>query len=313
MAPSRRQYARRDLLLLAIAAASWGLGTVVSKRAIEEMPPLVLLPIQLASSLLVLALLMHRAGLPLLGSPRLLARLGLLNPGLAYALGLIGLTYISASLYVLLWAVEPLLIVVLAGIVLGEGITRRFAVLSAVAAAGMGLIVYDPAASGQWPGVLLVLAGVACCAAYTVIARRWVGTADSTAQVVLAQQAHALGFAVAVALAAGLVGGGVRWSEVSPAALVAAVVSGLLYYTAAYWFYLSALRRVPASLAATSFYLIPVFGLLASFALLGERLDAHAWLGVAIVVLAITSIIRLPDRGAAAFGNGVEPEGLPSS
>lgn len=271
---------------------------MVSKRAIDEMPPLVLFPIQLASSLVVLALLTRRAGLPLLGSPRLLGRLGLLNPGLAYALGLIGLTSISASLYVLLWALEPLLILLLAGIFLDEGITRRLVLFSATAAAGMGLVVYDGSTSGQWPGVVLVLAGVACCAAYTVIARRWVGTSDSTAQVVLAQQAYALGFALVVALAAGLVDGGLRWSGVSTTAVVSAVGSGLLYYAAAYWFYLSALRRVPASLAATSFYLIPVFGVMASFGLLGERLDVGQWVGVGIVVVAILSIIRLPARGA---------------
>jgi probable blue pigment (indigoidine) exporter len=298
--PPTRPVARRDLVLLALAAACWGLGTVVSKRAIGEMPPLVLFPIQLTSSLVVLALLMRRAGLPLLGSPRLLGRLGLLNPGLAYALGLIGLTYISASLYVLLWALEPLLILLLAGIFLDEGITRRLVLLSATAAAGMGLVVYDGSTSGQWPGVVLVLAGVACCAAYTVIARRWVATSDSTAQVVLAQQAYALAFAVVVALAAGLVGGGLRWSGVSTTALFSAVGSGLLYYAAAYWFYLSALRRVPASLAATSFYLIPVFGVIASFGLLGERLDVGQWVGVGIVVVAILSIIRLPARGATA-------------
>ncbi len=298
--PPTRPFARRDLLLLALAAACWGLGTVVSKRAIGEMPPLVLFPIQLTASLVVLALLMRRAGLPLLGSPRLLGRLGLLNPGLAYALGLIGLTYISASLNVLLWALEPLLILLLAGIFLDEGITRRLVLLSAMAAAGMGLVVYDGSTSGQWPGVVLVLAGVACCAAYTVIARRWVATSDSTAQVVLSQQAYALAFAVVVALAAGLVGGGLRWSGVSTTALVSAVGSGLLYYTAAYWFYLSALRRVPASLAATSFYLIPVFGVIASFGLLGERLAVGQWVGVGIVVVAILSIIRLPARGATA-------------
>jgi probable blue pigment (indigoidine) exporter len=298
--PSTRPFARRDLLLLALAAACWGLGTAVSKRAIGEMPPLVLFPIQLTSSLVVLALLMRRAGLPLLGSPRLLGRLGLLNPGLAYALGLIGLTYISASLYVLLWALEPLLILLLAGIFLDEGITRRLVLLSATAAAGMGLVVYDGSTSGQWPGVVLVLAGVVCCAAYTVIARRWVATSDSTAQVVLSQQAYALAFAVVVALVAGLVGGGLRWSGVSTTALVSAVGSGLLYYAAAYWFYLSALRRVPASLAATSFYLIPVFGVIASFGLLGERLGVGQWVGVGVVVVAILSIIRLPARGATA-------------
>lgn len=298
--PPTPSFARRDLLLLALAPACWGLGTVASKRAIGEMPPLVLFPIQLTSSLVVLALLMRRAGLPLRGSPRLLGRLGLLNPGLAYTLGLIGLTSISASLYVLLWALEPLLILLLAGIFLGEGITRRLVLLSAIAAAGMGLVVYNGSTSGQWPGVVLVLAGITCCAAYTVIARRWVETSDSTAQVVLSQQSYALALAVAVALAAGLVGGGSLWSGISTTALVSAVGSGLLYYSAAYWFYLSALRSVPASLAATSFYLIPVFGVIASFGLLGERLDVGQWIGVGIVVVAIVSIVRLPAQGARA-------------
>jgi probable blue pigment (indigoidine) exporter len=289
--------ARRDLLLLALAAACWGLGTVISKRAIDEIPPLLLFPIQLTASVVVLALFMRRAGLSLVGSPKLIGRLGILNPGLAYALGLIGLTYISASLYVLLWALEPLLILLLAGIFLGEGITRRFVVLSAIAAAGMGLVVYDPTANGQWPGVLLVLAGVACCAVYSVIARRWVGTSDSTAQVVLAQQTYALGFAVAVALAAASVGGGLRWSDVSATALLSAIGSGLLYYAAAYWFYLRALRRVPASLAASSFYLVPVFGVAASFVLLGERLELGQWVGIGVVALAVVSIVKLPTHG----------------
>jgi drug/metabolite transporter (DMT)-like permease len=292
--PPARPLASRDLVLLAFAAACWGLGTVVSKRAIDEMPPFVLFPIQLASSLAVLALLMRRAGLPLTGAPRRLGRLGLLNPGLAYALGLVGLTYVSASLYVLLWALEPLLIVLLAGIFLGEGITGRLVLLSATAAIGMGLVVYEPSTSGQWLGVLLVLAGVACCAAYTVIARRWVAMSDSTAQVVLVQQAYALAFAVALALVAGLVGGAPRWSGISATALLSAVGSGLLYYAAAYWFYLSALRRVAASLAATSFYLIPVFGVAASFVLLDERLNLGQWVGVGIVVIAVVAIIRLP-------------------
>ena len=289
---------RRDLLLLALAAACWGVGTVVAKRATDEMAPLILLPIQLAASIAVLAFVMWRSGLSLTGSPAVLARLGILNPGLAYALGLIGLTYISASLYVLLWALEPLSILLLAGLFLGEQITGRFVLLSLIAAAGMAIVVYQPATAGQWPGVVLALAGVGCCAVYTVLARRWVGTADSTAQVVLAQQAHAFVFAVVVALLAGLVGA-VRWSGVSPTGLVAAVISGLLYYAAAYWFYLSGLRRVPASLAATSFYLIPVFGLAGGLVFLGERLEGAQWAGVAVVVLAIIAIVRDSTRGVA--------------
>ena len=46
---------RNNVLALILAAACWGIGTVVSKRAIDEIPPLTLLPIQLAVSLAVLA------------------------------------------------------------------------------------------------------------------------------------------------------------------------------------------------------------------------------------------------------------------
>jgi drug/metabolite transporter (DMT)-like permease len=132
-----------------------------------------------------------------------------------------------------------------------------------------------------------------------VIARRWVGTSDSTAQVVLIQQAYALVLAVPVPLAASFVGR-LDWSGASPIALASAVGSGLLYYAAAYWFYLSALRRVPASLAATSFYLVPVFGVAASFVLVGERLELGQWLGVGIVLVAVISIIRLPAKPVAS-------------
>lgn len=119
---------------------------------------------------------------------------------------------------------------------------------------------------------------------------------DSTAQVVLAQQVYALTLAVIVIGVVGWLGGGVAPMQPSPVGVMSAVGSGVLYYAAAYWFYLSALRRIPASRAATSFYLIPVFGVTASALVLGERLDPRQWLGVAIVVLALIAIARLSNR-----------------
>jgi len=53
----------------------------------------------------------------------------------------------------------------------------------------------QPGRPGSTLGIVLTVAGAACCAVYTVITRRWLPTADSTAQVVVGQQAHALGFA----------------------------------------------------------------------------------------------------------------------
>ena len=57
-------------------------------------------------------------------------------------------------------------------------------------------MIYQPDSSGNLVGVALIVAGVACCAVYTIVARRWLGDADSTAQVVLAQEAYPLSLAV---------------------------------------------------------------------------------------------------------------------
>jgi len=285
---------RSTVLALTLAAASWGIGTVVSKRATAEIPPLTLLPIQLAASLVVLALVMRWRGLPFrdASTSPLLGRLGLLNPGLAYALSLLGLVHITASLSVLLWAMEPVLILFLAGWLLRERITARLVALSAMAVAGMLLVIHQPDSSGSLVGVGLTLAGAACCAIYTVGTRRWIGDTDSTSQVLVAQQAYALAMAGILVGAAWLLSGAVLPNAVSAVGWASAIASGVLYYGVAYWLYLSALRHVPASLAAVSFYLIPVFGVAAGFAFLGERLGPTQWLGVAIVLIAIFLILR---------------------
>jgi drug/metabolite transporter (DMT)-like permease len=306
-------FARKDAFALILAAASWGLGTVISKRALVEIPPLTLLPIQLTASLLVLAVLMRRRGLSFRGGDTapILGQLGLLNPGLAYSLSLLGLVSITASLSVLLWAIEPLLILVLAALLLRERITAAFVGLSLLAVAGMLLVILDPASSGQWTGIVLTLTGVACCATYTVIARRWLGTADSTVQVVASQQAYALAFSLVVLVAGWLLGGAVISATVTPAGWLRAVVSGVLYYAAAYWFYLTGLRAVPASVAAVSFYLIPVFGVAGGFVLLGERLDGRQWVGAAIVLVAVLKLIgryQATSRDDRSKGSFVRPD-----
>ena len=292
--------ARRDIAALVLAAVCWGTGTVISKAALDEVPPLTLLPIQLGASLLVLGALMRRQGISFRsgGSP-LLGRLGLLNPGLAYALSLVGLTAITASLSVLLWAFEPLMIMALAAWFLHERITPTFVVLSLVAIAGLVLIVYDPsAATSQAIGIGLTVAGIACCAAYTVITRRWIPEAKETSQVVIAQQAHALVLALVLVVIVGLAGGAIRPTALSAIGLTSAVGSGVLYYAGAYWFYLGALRHVPASYASVSFYLIPIVGVTAGALLLGERLDAQQWVGAVVVLVAVLAILRQPAPAA---------------
>ncbi|MCI0347306.1 MAG: DMT family transporter [Chloroflexi bacterium] len=281
-------------LALVGAAAAWGIGTVISKRAVDEVPPLTLIAIQLSASLALLAVLMRARGIPFRGDhPALLGRLGILNPGIAYALSLVGLVTVSASLSVLLWALEPLMILGLAALVLRERIGVSLVLASVAAAAGAVLVIGRPE-GGQLVGVVLTIAGVGCCAVYTVVCRRFIPASDGTAPVVLAQQAHALLFIVPVVGAFGLAGGEVGLASMTTAGLASGILSGVLYYAAAYWLYLSALRDVPASIASTAFYLIPVFGLAGANVVLGERLEPQQWLGAALILTALLTILRRP-------------------
>jgi probable blue pigment (indigoidine) exporter len=301
--------ARRDYLPLILAAACWGFGTVISKRAVAEIPPLTLLPIQLGSSLLLLAIFMRARGVPFrdtTASP-ILGRLGVLNPGLAYALSLLGLVTITAGLSVMLWAFEPLLILFLAAWFLREGVTVGLVVLSLIAVAGMLLVIYQPDGAGSPIGVLLTVAGVACCAVYTVTTRRWISTSDSTAQVVVAQQAYALALAFVLVSAAWILGGSVRPEAITATGVASAIGSGVLYYGLAYWLYLTGLRHVPASIAAASFYLIPIFGVAGGFVFLGERLAPNQWAGAAVVLAAIGAILGRTGRAEASRMSEPQP------
>ena len=276
----------RHLLLIVLATACWGAGTVISKQVLERgVSPLVLLAIELAASSMLLGVGALAVGARPRWSPTMakLALLGVLNPGIAYALGLLGLMSITASLSVLLWATEPIMIMALAMLILREHIAARTAVAVAGALLGVLLIVLTPGASGNVPGITLTLAAVAACALYTVLTRRLL-LDDGSLEVVLVQQVAALLFAVALAGVGGSVLGAGLAIPADAATWALGAASGVVYYGLAFWFFLAGLRGVPASLAASLYPLIPVFGVGAA-ALTGDRLTDRQWLGAAIVIV----------------------------
>ena len=291
----RRSLTLSPVLSLVLAAASWGVGTVVSKQALDEFAPVALLVVQLTVSVLFLSTLsIRKPGPTATGRGRRRAMLlGMLNPGLSYALALVGLSTIAASTSVLIWASEPALIVLLALIVLRERLTPRLWSAIAMALAGVLLVVYAGGISGSPVGVLLTLGAVLACAVYTILARIW-AVDDAALSITLDQQTAALVFALvlaAVLLLAdpGQLIGATALGDISTRAWLAAIISGLLYYALAFWFYLSALRHVEASIAGSFLTLVPVFGVAAAM-VTGERLDIRQWVGAALVVGSVAVI-----------------------
>ena len=274
-----------------VAAACWGGATVISKRAVEEIELLTLLPIELSVSVAVLgvAMLVRRERVRWSGEMRRLSALGVLNPGLAYALSLAGLARVSASVSVLLWALEP--------------VPRRVAWCAGAALGGVVVVVFQPRHASMW-GVALTVAGVAACAVYTVLSNRYLVEA-TTVSVVFVQQVTALLFAVVLLLGSLALSNPASPSGVSVTAWVSAMCAGALYYGVAFWFYLAGLRGVTASFAGLFINLVPVFGLAASYVVLGERLSARQLAGVIVVIGAVASAAFFIGRNALAQ-NGAE-------
>jgi probable blue pigment (indigoidine) exporter len=282
---------------LVAAAACWGTATAISKRAVDEIAPLTLLPIELAVSVAVLLAASTITGdrtLPA-SNRAALGWLGVLNPGLSYALSLAGLARITASASALLWATEPILILLLAWVVLRHRPNAPMLGFAALALAGVMLVVAQPGVRLSATGLALTLTGVSACAVYTVLSSKYLGD-ESTLGVVLLQQSSALGFAVLLGIGALITGHAGSLTDVSLTAWASAFAAGALYYGVAFWFYLRGLRTCSPGIAGLFINLVPVFGVTTAAVLLGERLGATQWLGCAITLAAVTSVAVLQAR-----------------
>lgn len=280
---------------LTLASGFWAVATVISKALLASIPPITFLVIQLAPSAVVLWVLVLARGscqtcwhgfVPV-------ALLGLLNPGLSYTLSMLGLTRTNASVATLLWAAEPALIVVAAWLLLREGITARF--LAATAAAACGVLLVSGAADNAFAdagghGAALILGGVLCCALYTVLSRRIVSTIDPLPAVAV-QQTVGLLWAITIWPLETQGDGIDNVFALSAEELLGGTLSGLMYYAAAFWFYLNGLRAVPATTASIFINLTPVFGVATAYIFLGERLTQSQWIGAGTILLSVLALL----------------------
>lgn len=281
---------------LTLACALWGIATVISKALLASVAPITFLVIQLAPSACALWLLALARGMRPLTWHGLfpLAMLGFLNPGLSYTLSMLGLTKTTASVATLLWAAEPALIVAAAWCLLREAITARFLAATAAAACGVllvsGIAGNGGLAGGSAYGAALIMGGVVCCALYTVLSRRIASSIDPLPAVAI-QQTVGLIWAISIWPLQPQGDAVESVLALSRLDLVGGASSGLMYYAAAFWFYLSALRSVPATKASIFLNLTPVFGVGGAFIFLGERLTESQWIGAVITLLSVFALL----------------------
>jgi drug/metabolite transporter (DMT)-like permease len=290
--------------LLFAACSFWGGATVLNKALLTTISPVLLLFIQLLASAIALgaAVIWLKKALPTGRTLLAAIALGVLNPGISYTFSLMGLERISASVTSLLWATEPFLILGLAWLALREPITARVVATIAVGFAGVvcvsGLLSNQSVGQTDILGIGFLFAAVLMCAIYTVFSRKLGDTVDPLSLVAVQQTAGLVWAAVLLAATTGQ-----DFSKVVAAVpqqeFFYAVISGLLYFAAAYWLYLSALNRVSAALAGGSFNIIPLVTIGVAFVFLGERLTSMQAFGAALILLSAGALFWL-TRGLSA-------------
>lgn len=295
---------RRNIAVFAaiLSAACWGSATVMSKGVLDHMPPMTLLAIQLTASitLLWLAVLALQLRVRLDRPTRQASLSGLVEPGLAYTFGIVGLALTTASNAALIGAAEPLFILFLAWFVLKERLGVPILLLAAVATLGLVLVVAPDAGglAGQssFVGDALILAGTFFGALYVIATRRLVSTIAPLPLSALQQSvglAWTLGV-LAIALLTGLAAIGL--DDLTLPVLLLAAASGVVQYALAFWLYLFALQSLPANIAGFYLTLIPVFGIAAAFAFLGEALSGPQWIGAILIIASAGGVSRLQKR-----------------
>ncbi|WP_210528332.1 DMT family transporter [Rubellimicrobium arenae] len=284
------------------SAACWGGATVMTKGALDAIPPFTLLSIQLASSVAVLWLAVLAFGLRLgpRGPALRAASTGLFEPGLAYAVGVPGLALTTAGNASVVAALEPVFVVLLAWAVFR--VRPGWVVAGAIGAALLGVcLVSLPDLSGLGQGDLrgdaLVLLGTAFAAIYVVSSSRLV---IDTSPLVLTCLQQSLGLLVVVGLAAVALSSGL---ERLPASLpremvLLAVVSGWVQYALAFWLYLVGLRGLPVSVTGLFLTLTPVFGVTGGMLFLGERIASLQLAGAVLIVGAAGAMLTTTNTPA---------------
>ena len=274
---------------LILAALCSGVSTATTKYALARFTAADLLVVELTVATIALWSLPRVRRSARSGFHRGYLVLGLLEPGVAYALFNFGLERTSAADAAVLVSLESVLIALFAAAFLGERLSPSLTFGAALGVGGAVLLAAHEAHRGaSLAGDALVVGGVVAAAGYSVVARRLAPGGDA-AVVTAYQLLAALAVAGLVWSATSVAGGAATFDDPSSLLWGAAVATGLLGSAIPFLLYTFAVARLPAARTGLPLNLIPVFGVVSAVVLLGERLVTMQLLGGLLVVAGLAA------------------------
>jgi drug/metabolite transporter (DMT)-like permease len=289
-----RSGADAEPLLIAAFCVLWSSAFAVSKLALADCPPFLLLTTRftIAGVIMLAGAAMLRADWRLSWRDGVvLAAIGTANNALYLGFNYYGMHTVSAGVTALIASLNPVLTALFAAWFLGEPMTVRKIIGLVLGVAGVAVIVESRIASGgaSMLGIGLTLCGLMSLVGGTILFKRFAPKTDLS--VANGVQALAGGLVVApFAFAFESV------SDIVPtwrllAALAWLIVLGSIAYQL--WFRL--LNRYGATAASAFHFTMPPLGMLFGWILLGEHMEARDLAGIVPVAAGIYLVTR-PGR-----------------
>ena len=278
-----------------VAVVMWGLAPVATRAAVAHLSPLPLLTIRLLSAALVLL----PWAWPVFRRLRARSAGRLVAAGLLALVGYnllvtLGLRWLPAATAGLLLATEPVWIMLLGRVFLGERVGLRAWLGSGIALAGVAVLAGPGAVTGAagyraLAGIGLVLAATLAFAAYTIVQRP---LSEEFGAAPAAAASTAVGALPYLAFTGTLAGAGLGhlspavWGELAFLAL-GSTVAGMLLWNVA-------VLSGGAARVSLLLYLEPVVSVLGAAVFLGERVTAVTICGGVLILGGVAVASSMP-------------------
>jgi len=280
------------------ACLLWSAGWLFLKVGLRDIPPITFASLRLGLALAVLIpIVAWRREWRLLRKEDVpaIAISGLLLLGVNYALTFWGAQFLPSALTSVLQASSPVIGYVIGTLSGAERFTIARGAALPLGVIGVALISRAEFGSGNVAalGTVAVLGGAACAASAYAIAKRRIThlppSLTSTTQTLVAF--------VALMPAALLIDGSPASITWTPAAVGSLAYLGIASSVAAFWLNYWLLQRMTATTVLSMALVQPLIAAALGAALLGERFDAEAAIGGALILVSAAVILRGGERG----------------
>jgi len=279
-----------ELLLAASVPLVWGIGFTLAKAGMNEFPPLFLMGLRFSLASLVLVWFVS---LPH-GQLKQIFWISFVGSTLQYGLTFTGLSMIDASLAIIIIHLEVPFAVLLAALFLKDkpGRQRIFGML--ISFGGIVLIAGQPSLREQMPAILLTTSGALMWAVGQIMVKRlenppsgfaltaWIGVFSGPQMILgsfIIEESQLKSLAQA---------SWIGWGAILYLALIMTALGYGIWYRV--------LSRNPVSKVMPVMLLLPVFTIISSMFLLGERPTPTIFLGGAVVIGGVSLIVLTKDH-----------------